>query len=163
MNFIYFFGEGKELTALQMGCRALVVYFITLILLKVSGIRTFGKKTAFDNIIIIMLGAVLSRAIAGASPFFATMCAGFVMALSHRVLGWLSLYFQPLGKFVKGKESILYQNGEIIHKNLKRNLLTDGDLMESVRLSANINSLEQVETVYMERNGQISVVMKPSK
>lgn len=163
MNLIDFFGEGDELTSLQMGFRALVVYFITLILLKISGIRTFGKKTGFDNIIIILLGAVLSRAIAGASPFIPTMCAGLILALSHRLLGWLSLHIQSFGRFVKGEESVLYRNGEIIRKNLKKNLLTDGDLMESVRLNANVNSLEHVETIYMERSGQISVVMKGSK
>lgn len=68
-----FFGEGKDLDALQMSCRSVVTFIIALVLLRLAGIRTFGKRSAFDNVIIIMLGSILSRVPVGASPFVRTV------------------------------------------------------------------------------------------
>src|ERR1700685_3441978 len=70
MNLLHtLFGEGKDLNTLQMVCRAFVSFFLTLALIRVAGIRTFGKKTPFDNVITIMLGSIFSRVVVGASPF----------------------------------------------------------------------------------------------
>ena len=52
------FGEGKDLNSLQMVCRAVGCFFITLALIRIAGIRTFGRRTAFDNVITIMLGSI---------------------------------------------------------------------------------------------------------
>ena len=160
MDIEFLFGTGDDLSSLQMGCRALVLYLITVVLLKISGMRTFGGKSTFDNIIAIMLGAVLSRAVVGASPFVPTVLAGLILVLSHRILAWMSMYIKGFGKVIKGEETLLYKNGQIEKENLKRCLLTNGDLMESVRLTANLNSLERVEQITMERSGRISVVIK---
>ncbi len=154
------FGQGDELGILQMCARAFVLYFVTILLLRISGTRTFGKNSAFDNIVAIMLGAVLSRALVGASPFIPTIGACLVLVIMHRVLAMLSIYIKGLGRIIKGHETVLYKDGKILNENLKNSLLTDGDLMESVRLNANLNSLDKVEQIVMERSGQLSVVTK---
>ncbi len=69
------FGHGKDLDSLQMICRAIVSFFLTLVLIRIAGIRTFGKKTPFDNVITIMLGSIFSRVVVGASPFIPTTLA----------------------------------------------------------------------------------------
>jgi heme A synthase len=62
-------GEGKELTILQMSVRAFAMFIIYVVLIRIAGLRTFAKQSTFDNIIVIMLGAVLARGVVGASPF----------------------------------------------------------------------------------------------
>ena len=80
------FGHGKDLNSLQMICRAAVSFFLTLILIRIAGIRTFGKKTPFDNVITIMLGSIFSRVVVGASPFIPTTLACLAFVLIHRLL-----------------------------------------------------------------------------
>lgn len=157
---IRIFGEGKDLSALNMGCRALVLYVITLVFIRISGTRTFGKKAAFDNIIVITIGALLSRIVVGASAFVPTVTAGFVLVFSHRILAWASLNYHWIDKLIKGPQRILYQHGEINQQNLNKSLMTKGDLMESVRVNGNSGKLEEIEEARLERTGEISVLPK---
>src|SRR5687767_7518371 len=162
MNEILYtlFGEGENLNALQMCDRAFVMFFVTLILIRITGMRAFGAKSAFDAIIVIMLGALLSRAVVGVSPFFPTIAAGLVLSLVHRILGMISVNNPFLSHLIKGKEVTLYKDGVINQKHLSKCSVSKGDLMEAVRLHANVASLDEVEEAYMERSGQISVVKK---
>jgi uncharacterized membrane protein YcaP (DUF421 family) len=154
------FGEGKELNALQMGDRAFVMFFITLILIRITGMRAFGTKSAFDNIIVIMLGALLSRAVVGVSPFIPTVIAGLVLALVHRILAMIAIRSDAISHLIKSKEVSLYKNGKINKANMDRCNISMGDLMEGVRIEGNVTSLDEVKEVYMERNGEISVIKK---
>jgi uncharacterized membrane protein YcaP (DUF421 family) len=157
---IKIFGEGKDLTLSQMSARAFVVYFIALALIHISGKRTFGKKSAFDITITIILGAVLSRAVVGASPFLATVAACLVLVLIHRILGWVILYSKSFSKLLKGEKILLYQEGRINEINLHKCLMTQDDLMSDVRLKTNEDTLNNVKEIYMENTGELSIVKK---
>ena len=154
------FGSGEHLTALQMSVRAFIMFFITLALIRFAGMRIFGKRTAFDNILVIMLGAVLARGVVGASPFFSTVAAAAVMVIVHKILALLAMKHVWVGKIVKGIHRSLYKNGEMNTRNMKISEISKDDLMEGVRLQINSNSLDDVEEAYIEKNGQVSVIEK---
>lgn len=159
MEFIqYIFGEGKELNSLQMGSRAFILFFITLVLIRLSGMRTFGIKSAFDNIIVIMLGAVMSRAVAGASPFVPTVVAGLVIVLVHRLLAWLGFYNQRINHAIRGSFFNLYQNGTFNQDNLKSCNVTIEEVMEELRTTLHQNKLDNVSEINMERSGKLSII-----
>jgi uncharacterized membrane protein YcaP (DUF421 family) len=154
------FGQGKDLNSLQMVCRAIISFFITLALIRIAGIRTFGKHTAFDNVIIIMLGSIFSRVVVGASPFIPTTLACLAFVLVHWVLGWIAVYSDTIGRWVKGEKTVLYADGKPDRKNMRRARISDKDLHESVRLRINTEDFEQVKTIIIERNGDLSVIKK---
>ena len=154
------FGAGDNLTPGHMTARAFVMFFIALVLIRISGMRSFGSKSAFDNIIVIMLGAILSRAVVGASPFFSTVAAGITVCVVHRVLAMLCTRFHFLSNLLKGSDLMLYKDGTIQKDNMLKADITNGDLEEGIRLAANVNSLQKVREVRMERSGQISVVLE---
>jgi uncharacterized membrane protein YcaP (DUF421 family) len=154
------FGEGKDLNSLQMVCRAVVSFFLTLMLIRIAGIRTFGKKTAFDNVVAIMLGSIFSRVVVGASPFIPTTLACLAFVLIHRLLAWISYYNDTVGRWVKGEASSLYADGRRNEKNMRAGSVSDKDIWESVRQKINEDSLEHVKEIVQERNGEVSVVKK---
>ena len=158
-----FWGSGEDLTALQMSVRALCMFFITLLLIRLSGMRTFGKNTAFDIIITIMLGAILSRGITGASSFSAVVAAAAVMVIIHRVLAMMSMNSPSISKIIEGESRLLYKNGKIQWKNMKRSSLSLHDLEESIRQELNENSFDNIDEIYIESNGKISVVKKEGR
>jgi len=160
MNITDIFGSGEDLSPTQMAVRAFVMFFIALMLIRVAGMRIFGIKTAFDNILVIMLGAILSRGIVGASPFFSTVTAAAAMIVVHKLLAWLAMKHEWVGKIVKGYRHSLYHDGVMREDNLRRTAVSHDDLMEGVRLEINKNSLDEVEQIFIEKTGEISVVKK---
>jgi len=158
MEWNVLFGSGEDLTPLQMGFRAFLMFFVTLILIRIGGMRIFGKKTAFDNILVIMLGAVLARGVVGASPFISTVVAGTVMVVIHKILAILAMKYTCVGKIVKGVHRSLYKDGQMNKLNMQASSISKDDLMESVRLMINKDTLEDVKEIKIEKNGQLSVI-----
>src|ERR1700742_3621064 len=154
------FGTGKDLDSLQMASRAIVAFILTLVLIRIAGIRTFGKRTAFDNVIVIMLGSIFSRVVVGASLFIPTTLACLAFVLLHRLLGWTSVRSNFIGRLTKGEKSVLYADGRPNVANMRKAMVSEKDLLESVRLRLNSDDLGQVKEIIIERNGDISVIRK---
>jgi uncharacterized membrane protein YcaP (DUF421 family) len=58
---------------LQMALRTVVIYAFTLAIVRLGSKRFLSQATAFDAIVGIMLGSVMSRAINGSAPFVPTL------------------------------------------------------------------------------------------
>src|ERR1700709_451002 len=157
---IKIFGEGKDLNMLQMSCRGIVMFFIALALIRISGRRSFGVRSPLDNIITISLGAVMSRAIVGASNFVPVVVCCFVIVLLHRFIGWLIANSTLFGRFIEGEKILLFEDGTFLKANMKKALVCQEDLMQGVRKSALTEDMDKVEKVYIERNGEISAIKK---
>ncbi|HET6994138.1 MAG TPA: YetF domain-containing protein [Chitinophagaceae bacterium] len=153
-------GHGEYLSALQMSVRAAIIFFVLLFLIRVGGVRIFGRRSGFDLVIVITMGSVLARGIVGASPFLATIAASAAMIVIHRLLGWLSSKNRRFEKIIKGDHLVLYDKDRIIMENLEKSSLSREDLEESLRLETKSSSLEKVETAYLETNGRISFILK---
>lgn len=159
-TLIDIFGTGTELGPLQMAARAVVVFLFSLLLIRISGKRSFGMRMPVDNVVTILLGAVLSRAITGASPFFSTLAAGLAIIVMYRLITALTVYSRLFGRIVKGKVDLVYKDGKMLKETMNRCMVTQKDLEEVVRVKGQADSFEKIETMHVERNGEISVVKK---
>jgi uncharacterized membrane protein YcaP (DUF421 family) len=156
--FVRIFGEGEHLDALQMGARAFVTFFCALVLIRVAGMRSFGKKSAFDIANGIMLGAVLSRGIVGASPWGATIVAGLVLVLLDRTLAMMVQRSRRLERLVKGESVVVFAHARPDTAAMRRVGVTDRDLMEAVRKRIATGSLDAVDRIVIESSGELTVV-----
>jgi uncharacterized membrane protein YcaP (DUF421 family) len=154
------FGEGKDLNALQMSSRGIVVFIIALILIRLSGRRSFGLRTPLDNIIAISLGAILSRAVVGASGFVPVVVCCFVIVVLHRIFGGLVVSNTAFGKFIEGDKILLFKDGNFIPQNMKKALVCQEDIMQGVRKATLTEDMNGIDKIYMERNGEISAIKK---
>jgi uncharacterized membrane protein YcaP (DUF421 family) len=153
-------GHGENLTPFQMSFRAAIVFVFALILIRIGGVRIFGRRSSVDTIIVIVMGSVLARGIVGASPLLSVLAASAIMILLHKLFSWLSSRFNKFESLVKSKRIILYQNGQINNSNLVKAGLSKNDLLESLHLESKQRDLEGISTVYLETNGRISFIQK---
>lgn len=160
MDINELFGTGEDLTPLQIALRTAIMFFIALALIRIAGLRVFGQKTAFDNVVGIMMGALMVRGIANATPFLSSVVAVIVMLVIYKILAWLARKYPSVGMIVKGYHRNLYRNGKFDERNMRITQISKDDLMEAVRKQINSNKLEDADEAYIEKNGTISVTKK---
>lgn len=155
-----FLSYGDELSLLNVAVRAVSIFFIALFLIRFGGLHIMGRKSGFDVVIVIMLGAVLSRSIVAGPLFVSNVMAATVMVAVNRLLAWISMKSKTINFILKGRPLILYQHGSSLCENMTSAALSKSDLLTSLRLETKGEDLEQVDTAYMEPNGRISFVFK---
>jgi uncharacterized membrane protein YcaP (DUF421 family) len=152
------FGDGERLDALQMAMRSAVVFVLALAMIRVSGRRSFGQRRPFDACTTVLLGAVLSRAVVGASPFWPTMAAGAIIVLLHRLVAMASLRWPRFETLVSGDKRELVRDGRRDEEEMRKALITQRDLDESVRKKAG-DERRALRRAVLERDGVITVEM----
>jgi uncharacterized membrane protein YcaP (DUF421 family) len=152
--------EPRELTFVHVSARGVLVFISALIMARIGDKRFIAKNTAFDFILAIIIASVLARAINGSGPLFATIGTCFVLVLLHRLFAFGALKLSWFGALIKGNADRLIENGKVIHKNLKKNHVSMGDLMEAVRLRSSARELDEVQEAWIERSGDISVILR---
>src|ERR1700746_1897871 len=110
--------QPKDLTFLQVSIRGIVVFIAALIMVRLSSKRSLAEKTAFDAVLVVIIGSMLARAINGSEAFFPTLGTGFVLVFLHRLLGIAAVYSHAFGILVKGNPVMLVQNGRLQRKNM---------------------------------------------
>ncbi len=147
-----------DVGALQMALRTLVVYALSLIIVRLGSKRFLSEATAFDVIVGIMLGSVMSRAINGSAPFVPTVLSGTVLVGIHWLLGILAFHAGWFGTLVKGSPVLLIKDGEVQEQNMRQTGLSPNDLEQALRLRSNQTDPAKIKLAYLERNGGISVI-----
>ncbi|HET9538988.1 MAG TPA: YetF domain-containing protein [Candidatus Limnocylindria bacterium] len=72
-------------------------------------------------------------------------------------LDWLAYRVPSVGRIVHPEKAQLVQNGRLIRPTLRREMITEEELMSEIRLQG-LEKLEDVRAVYLEGNGEISVI-----
>lgn len=173
--------SADNISVWQMCMRAMFVYVSALLMVRALGDRRFaGKYATFDVIIGIMLGATLSRAISGSSPFFPTLLSAFALVAMHRLLSAASFRFAYIERWIKGRPLLLIENSKVNKQALRATHMTYQDLEIAIRSQGNFpdsqfptsdhpyatQSLEQIEdhieTAILEPNGSLNIKLQPN-
>jgi uncharacterized membrane protein YcaP (DUF421 family) len=156
------FGVENHLTTAQESARAVLIFFYGLILLRLSGPRMFGRWSALDIVISIMVGSALARTMTGGAPLLGTMAAAAVMALLHMVLGHLVARSPSLAHLVEGKPVKLIDHGKIDHKARKAHMISEADFHEALRQEGldGEEHVDNVKAMTLEPSGKISIVKR---
>ena len=152
--------QPKDLTFIQISLRGIIVFLVTLATMRLGHKRSLSRKTPFDAVLLVILAAVLSRAVNGSAAFFATLGGGVVLVLLHRLFAYLAFYSHAFGILVKGKPDVIVRDGKFDFDVMRRNHVSIHDLDEDMRLSAHTDDLSGIRLARVERSGDISFIKK---
>jgi uncharacterized membrane protein YcaP (DUF421 family) len=151
--------RAQDLTILQVCARAAVVYVVLIAYIRLGKKRFLGQATAFDAVLIIVIGSLSSRAVSGTAPFVASLAATFVFILIHWILSYFTESSNTLSRLIKGTDTVLIKDGRTDRAALKRAHMSDDDLDEDLR-EQGVEDRKDVKLARLERSGKVSVIRK---
>jgi uncharacterized membrane protein YcaP (DUF421 family) len=149
----------QQLELWQICLRAVIVYLAMIMFVRFGKKRFLSRATAFDAILVIVIGSTAARAITGNAPFFATLAAVWVLIAMHWVISYFTESSPTLGSLVKGNTTVLVRNGRVDRQALKDAHMSPDDLDEDLR-EQGIADPKKVKEARLERSGKLSVIRK---
>jgi len=150
-------GPDEGANTAQLCVRAVLIFFLGLAYIRISGRRTFSPSSPLDVIVYLIVGSNLSRVVAGKAAFWPTLAATLVLVVLHRLLAMMTLRWSWLARIVKAAPVPLVRDGVVDQAAMRRHGIADSDLLEGLRLEQE-ETPATVRLATLENNGKISVL-----
>jgi uncharacterized membrane protein YcaP (DUF421 family) len=133
-------------------------YFGLILLLSISGKRTLSKFNAFDLIVTVAFGSILSAGLLSKTLALSDVLGAFALLVGLQfVVTWSSIRWTGVDALVKSEPRLLLHRGEFLPQALKGERITEGEVLAAIR-SSGLASPARVESVVLETDGTLSVV-----
>jgi uncharacterized membrane protein YcaP (DUF421 family) len=143
--------------------RTTILFFLSLILVRIMGKRHPLKMTPFTFFSYVVL-AIISALIA--VNIIENYVFGIIALLTWGILSiaadYASMKSKTVHDLIYGHESILIKDGKVMEENLSKERLTGEELLRALR-SKNAFAVTDVEFAIMEPTGDINVLLKSDK
>jgi uncharacterized membrane protein YcaP (DUF421 family) len=138
---------------------SVVAIFVTLIIIvRISGLRTFAKMTSFDFATTIAIGSILaSVSISPKNSIGVGIVALIAIVGFQIVFALLQRHVTYFKKAATNTPVILMRNGEINYENLAKCNMIESELIAKLR-EANVLQFSQVKAAVFESTGDVSVL-----
>lgn len=144
--------------ALPVAVRTIAVYVFALVVVRLGSKRFLSEASAFDVVVAIMLGSIMSRAISSPEQLWAMLLSGAVLIAAHSLLASLSYRLDWLGPLVKGRPTVLVRDGRVDRAAMRQTGVSEHDLEQAIRSQARRTDVSEIRLATLERDGAISVI-----
>jgi len=160
-NFVTeFWGVNERISILEIVARSVVMFLITFIMIRLTGMRPFRKNSPFDMVIAFLIGGVLSRGVVGATPFIPTLAGGIALIGFQKLFYKLSLHSRWFEEITKGERFLIYKDGKFLKDKMRSADITTLEVYEDLRAKLQTETLEDVAEIYVEKTGETSFIKK---
>jgi uncharacterized membrane protein YcaP (DUF421 family) len=157
MTLLDVFGVTNHIEWWQEVPRAFVVFVFGLLLLRVSGKRTFARWSALDIIVSIIVGSSLSRALTGSAPLGGTMLAMILIASLHWMLARMAAHSPGFARVIEGGAAVLGKSGIVFEGQLRQHNISNTDIQEALRKEG-VADAAKTSQITLEPSGVITVL-----
>lgn len=141
--------------------RGIAVYFVLLVVTRLSGRRTLAQSTPFDFVLLLIIAETTQQALLGddfsivnafiliVTLFTTDVFLAFAKARSARLALWLD-----------GAPTVLMSRGKIDQYAMSRSRVSVADVLEAAREQQGLASLDKIDAAILETTGGISIIPK---
>jgi len=147
----------KELNLLAIVLTAIGIYIAVIIFTRIAGKRSFSKMSSFDFAMTVAVGSMIATTVLSKSVSLWDGIIGLGAVYILQISVALLRRFEIVKKTVDNSPLLLMDGTNILHENLKKARVSEGDLRSKLR-EANVIRLKEVRAVIFEATGDISVM-----
>ena len=140
--------------------RAIVVYVVVLLLVRLTGKRTVGQFTPFDLLLVVLLGTAVQNSLIGEDV---SLLGGLILAATLLALNWLVGYATArntrLDRWIEGEPVVLARNGEVFWRVLRRENVSRADF-ETAKRKSDCAEDARIAIAVLETSGEITLIKR---
>ena len=141
--------------------RAATLYFILMIIFRLTGKRTMSQATTFDMVVLLVISEAVQNFLVDQDHSFTHMLLVVMTLLGLDVV--LSLIKQKsptIEKWMDGVPVVLVEDGKLLEDRMQKSRVDTSDILEAARQTQGLERMDQIKYAILERTGGISIVPK---
>ncbi|HQG31941.1 MAG TPA: DUF421 domain-containing protein, partial [Deltaproteobacteria bacterium] len=135
--------------------RGTMIYWFIFLLIRFVMKREASPISIADLLVVVIIADAAQNAMAGS---YQSVTEGAVLIVTiffwNYAIDWLGYHFSFFNRLQNLPPLLLVKNGSILKDNLRKELITNDELMSKLR-EKGVTDLSQISEVYMESDGQI--------
>jgi len=143
---------------LELVVRGTLIYLSLFVILRVMLNRQSGGIGISDLLLVMLIANAAQNAI---SADYHSVTEGVVLVITivfwSYALDWLGYRFPRFQRFLRPPPLLLVKDGQVLPRNLRRELITEDELMSQLRQQG-IDDVARIKEAFMESDGRISAV-----
>jgi uncharacterized membrane protein YcaP (DUF421 family) len=145
---------------MDIALRAIVLFAFLMLITRVIGRRELSTLAPFDLILLIILGDAIQQGLTQDDySVIGAMIAVGTIAVLQVLVSYTSFRIPWVRPVLEGHPIVIVQDGKLIEKNMRRERLTEEELMEEARRQQ-VATLDDIQWAVLEPSGNISFIPK---
>jgi len=146
---------------LELILRGSLMYWFLFAVFRLILRRDAGSMGLTDFLFVVLLGDAAQNGMIGEG----TSATDAVVLISTLVvwnvlIDWATYRFPALERRLAAKRLCLVRDGRLIRRNMRREFISDAELMSKVR-EQGLEDLSRIKAMYLESDGEISLIRWP--
>jgi uncharacterized membrane protein YcaP (DUF421 family) len=141
----------------ELVARAIAIYAVLLVMVRVSGKRTVGQFTPFDLLVVMLLSESVSNALSAGDD---SLAAGLILAATlmglNAVISRVTARSARMRVLAEGEAVVVGRNGKVLQDRLRAEHVSEEELMQALR-EADCD-VEDMKVALLEADGKFSIL-----
>jgi uncharacterized membrane protein YcaP (DUF421 family) len=147
-----------SISLIEIILRGSLIYLIIFSILRFILKREAANLSITDLLVVVLIADAAQNAMGST---YTSVTEGIVLVLTivfwSYLLDWLGYRFPIFQRFVHPPPLPLVKEGRLIRRNMRREMITEGELMSQLHQQG-IEDVAEVKAAYMEGDGNISII-----
>lgn len=139
--------------------RAVAIYLVVLVCIRLSGRRTMAELTVFDFVLLLIISEATQQAMLR-DDFSMTNAVVVILSLilADVILSLVRQKWHTVDRWFEGVPMVLIDDGKLLKDRLDRSRVDEDDVLEAARRLRGLENMNQIKYAVLEKDGSISII-----